>query len=39
MKISNLTQNLIIFSALIIVGALIVSRNIVEIRTDINRNF
>ena len=39
MKISNLTQNLIIFSTLIVVGALVVSRHIVGIREDINRNF
>jgi hypothetical protein len=39
MKISNLTQNLIIFSTLIVVGALIVSKHIKGIREDINRNF
>lgn len=39
MKISNLTQNLIIFSALIVVSALVVSKHITGIREDINRNF
>jgi hypothetical protein len=39
MKISNLTQNLIIFSTLIVVGALVVSKHIIAIREDINRNF
>lgn len=39
MKTTNLTQNLIIFSTLIVVGALIVSRHITEIREDINKNF
>ncbi len=39
MKMSNLTQNLIIFSALIVVGALVVSKHIIGIREDINRNF
>ena len=39
MKISNLTQNLIIFSALIVVGALVVSKHIIGIREDINRKF
>ncbi len=39
MKMSNLSQNLIIFSALIVVGALVVSKHIIGIREDINRNF
>lgn len=39
MKMSNLTQNLIIFSALLVVGALVVSKHIIGIREDINRNF
>lgn len=39
MKISNLTQNLIIFSTMIVVGALVVSKHISIIREDINKNF
>lgn len=39
MKLSNLTQNLIIFSTLIVVGALVVSKHITGIREDVNRNF
>jgi hypothetical protein len=39
MKISNLTQNLLIFSTLLVVGGLIVSKHLLKIREDINKNF
>jgi len=39
MKISNFSQNLIIFSALIVTSALVVSKFIGGIREDINKNF
>jgi hypothetical protein len=39
MKISNLTQNLIIFSAFIVTGALVINKYYNGIKEDISKNF